>query len=141
MDEVIYEIDKLQQLKIFVQNGIRLDGREFNRSRPLVCNLSAVASTPNVVGSSRVQCGETVVVCGIVLMVGTPSAKYPNSGDSGEPNDLYGIKLCSTLTCWVFCTVCDCLLTPGCDPINSDQRSKSNLAYEIESAVLSLVTK
>lgn len=83
MDEVIYEIDKLQQLKIFVQNGIRLDGREFNRSRPLVCKLSAVASTPNVVGSSRVQCGETVVVCGIVLMVGTPSAKYPSSGDSG----------------------------------------------------------
>jgi len=75
-------IDVTEQLRAFVKNRIRLDGREFNTSRNVSVATSYVQG-PNVYGSSFVKIGDTVVVCGINLLVGVPSIEEPSHGDIG----------------------------------------------------------
>ncbi len=81
--QTLQSIDVVQQLKTFVQNRIRLDGREFNKERNVSVSTSFVKG-PNVYGSSFVQIGDTVVVCGINLSVGVPSVEAPELGDIGN---------------------------------------------------------
>jgi exosome complex RNA-binding protein Rrp42 (RNase PH superfamily) len=83
VDPVICLLDSVQQLRVYTKNGIRLDGRGFNEHRSLQCKQTFLTSTQGVIGSSNVQLGSTIVVCGITLMVGVPAVASPNCGDAG----------------------------------------------------------
>lgn len=79
----LQNINAAEQLKVFVQNRIRLDGREFTSHRNVSVTKSYIKAK-NVYGSSFVKIGETVVVCGINLLVGVPSIDAPSHGDIGN---------------------------------------------------------
>lgn len=84
MDPIVCSLDEVALLSAFTKNRVRVDGRGFDDSKRVVCKLSPVSGAPNLIGSSQVQVGGTIVVCGITLMIGTPSTTRPASGDIGE---------------------------------------------------------
>ena len=83
VDPIICAIDANKQLRVFIKNKIRLDGRSFDDYRHFQCKANTITS-PGVIGSSHVQMGSTVVFCGINLMIGVPSVQHASSGDIGK---------------------------------------------------------
>jgi exosome complex RNA-binding protein Rrp42 (RNase PH superfamily) len=81
-DSALYNIDIHENLKAFVKNEVRFDGRRLMSHRGFQ-SKQGVLSSPNVCGSSRVQLGGTSVICGINVMVGNPSISAPDKGDIG----------------------------------------------------------
>lgn len=85
----IYEqFDDAEYYRSFIKNSIRPDGRKFTQYRRLAVKTGAI-SAPNVYGSAQVQIDKTIVLCGINIMVGSPSMADPEKGDLGE-NDSNG---------------------------------------------------
>ena len=60
-----------------LRRGVRLDGRKLDEFRPITIETGVSATAE---GSARVTCGETVVIAGVKLNVGTPYADRPDSG-------------------------------------------------------------
>jgi exosome complex RNA-binding protein Rrp42 (RNase PH superfamily) len=81
--EYLSWLDETEQLRTFVKNGVRLDGRSLSDNRNRSCKVSTVRAE-GVVGSSQVQLGGTIVSCGISLKVGTPTAEAPEAGEIGS---------------------------------------------------------
>lgn len=61
----------------YLSNGIRPDGREFNKFRPVVINSGSIATAD---GSAIAKVGDTTVICGIKLELCKPKAERPNEG-------------------------------------------------------------
>lgn len=85
-DDLICSIDAVQQLRVFIQNKVRLDGRTLSESRSVLVKQSYL-NTPStgIFGSSHVNIGGTVVVCALNVMVGVPAVYTPSAGDVGKP--------------------------------------------------------
>ncbi len=81
------EIDPKSHFLSYLKNGIRPNGRVTTDYRHISIRTGS-SSAPNVYGSSQVQMGETIVTCGVNLMVGSPSLEEPQLGDIGETIDL-----------------------------------------------------
>lgn len=101
-----------------IKNKVRLDGRDLLTYRPIKVVPSYLkrnstskycSSNSYIYGSSYVSIGNTIVICGINLMIGTPSLLKPSSGD----------------------IISEISLFPGCT-LNTEQKSKNDLAYELE---------
>ncbi len=60
-----------------LSKGTRVDGRAFDEMRPLTVETNYVLSAE---GSARVRLGNTDVLVGIKMMVGSPFPDTPNSG-------------------------------------------------------------
>ncbi len=60
-----------------LEKGFRLDGRKLDEFRPITIE-TGVSSTAE--GSARIRCGETDLIVGVKLDVGTP---YPDRPDEG----------------------------------------------------------
>lgn len=89
----LYEkFDDSDYYKSFYKNNIRPDGRKFNEYRRLSVR-SGVITANNVYGSAQVQLDKTIVMCGINIMVGSPSMADPDKGDLGMSS--------ITLLCWL----------------------------------------
>ena len=76
------------QLRAYLQNQVRLDGRGLVDHRKTLIRKSQF-EFGDVVGSSRVQVGGTIIICGINLLVGTPCLAHPSSGDVGKIHGIY----------------------------------------------------
>ncbi len=76
-EEIIWELrsDKVREL---AKDGKRIDGRGFTDYRDI---LSETSISENAHGSCRVKIGDTDVVAGVKLDLGTP---YPDSPDKGS---------------------------------------------------------
>lgn len=70
-------------VRSFLKNGVRLDGRNLEQSRPITVNYDCLQGN-YVISSSHVQIGSTSVMCAISVMVGSPSVYKPTSGDTGK---------------------------------------------------------
>ena len=77
------QFDDVEYYRSFIKNSIRPDGRKFSEYRRLAVRQGFVTA-PNVYGSAQVQINNTIVVCGINIMVGSPSMADPNKGDLGK---------------------------------------------------------
>jgi hypothetical protein len=73
----------VDHVRSFLKNGVRLDGRSLEQSRPISINYGVLQGN-YVISSSHVQLGSTSVMCAISVMVGCPSVYKPTSGDTGE---------------------------------------------------------
>lgn len=69
--------DLKEHISAALQKGIRLDGRKLDEFRPITVETGTVATAE---GSAHLKCGETELIAGIKLGVGTP---YPDRPDSG----------------------------------------------------------
>ena len=84
-DDLIYSIDAVQQLRVFLQNKVRLDGRTLEERRQIYVKQSYLDSpSTGIFGSSHVKIGGTVVICALNVMVGVPSVHTPSAGDVGR---------------------------------------------------------
>jgi exosome complex RNA-binding protein Rrp42 (RNase PH superfamily) len=75
-------LNEAEQIRTFAKNSVRIDGRSFADHRKVSCKTSIVRAE-EVIGSAQVQIGGTVVICGINLKVGTPTADAPDTGEIG----------------------------------------------------------
>lgn len=82
-DNLLAKLNPLTELRVHVKNEIRLDGRAPRDHRKVIVQKSYITS-PGTYGSALVKIGKTSAVCGINLMVGTPSMQAPTSGDIGK---------------------------------------------------------
>ncbi|MFH1650350.1 MAG: exosome complex protein Rrp42 [Candidatus Woesearchaeota archaeon] len=57
--------------------GIRMDGRKNDEFRPITVETNVTGTAD---GSARVTCGDTMVIAGIKLGLGTPFPDTPNNG-------------------------------------------------------------
>ena len=107
---MLYSSEEPQELLVlrkFLSNRIREDGRSFeerlhrNHNNYLSFHivilydsrqwkihrrpyLQRLPNSNNVfLGSSQVHCGNTMLACGVKLLVGTTSALFPDHGDVG----------------------------------------------------------
>ncbi len=71
---VIDDLKKSQILELLDQ-GKRIDGREFDEPRKLTIEIDAI---PKANGSARVRLGDTEVVCGVKIQ---PDRPFPDMGD------------------------------------------------------------
>lgn len=60
-----------------IQKGKRIDGRKFADFRPIEITKNAISTAE---GSARVKIGETEVIAGVKIGVGTPFPDTPNKG-------------------------------------------------------------
>ncbi len=60
-----------------LKKGVRLDGRKLDEFRPITIETGTIATAE---GSAHLRCGETELLAGIKLAVGTPYPDRPNSG-------------------------------------------------------------
>jgi len=60
-----------------IQKGKRIDGRKFDEFRTIEITTNAISTAE---GSARVKIGETEVVAGVKIGVGTPFPDTPNKG-------------------------------------------------------------
>lgn len=60
-----------------IQKGKRVDGRKFTDFRPIEITTNAISTAE---GSARVKLGETEIVAGVKIGVGTPFPDTPNQG-------------------------------------------------------------
>lgn len=60
-----------------IQKGKRLDGRKFEEFRPIDIQVNSIHTAE---GSARVKMGETEVIAGVKMNIGTPFADTPNEG-------------------------------------------------------------
>jgi exosome complex component RRP42 len=74
---VIVENLRKLHLKDLISNGIRLDGRTFNESRPLSIETNVI---PKANGSAWVKLGNTEVVAGVKVETGEPFEGLENKG-------------------------------------------------------------
>lgn len=72
-------IDDLKRTQILdlLEQGKRVDGREFDESRKLIVEINAI---PKANGSARVRLGDTEAVCGVKIQ---PDRPFPDMGDKG----------------------------------------------------------
>ncbi|MEK6887343.1 MAG: exosome complex protein Rrp42 [Candidatus Aenigmatarchaeota archaeon] len=70
------EIDPLLVRQV-IENGKRVDGRSLDSYRDIVIETDVVTSAE---GSARVRLGDTVVLAGVKVDVGTPFADTPDEG-------------------------------------------------------------
>src|SRR3989338_2128470 len=72
-------LDQLKRKEIvdLLDQGKRLDGREFDQSRPLSIETTVI---PKANGSARVKLGDTEVVTGVKIQ---PDKPFPDLGDKG----------------------------------------------------------
>jgi exosome complex RNA-binding protein Rrp42 (RNase PH superfamily) len=82
-DFAAQQLDPIGHYRSFIKNGVRIDGRDFSSLRRIFVGTGNF-TTSSTCGSSKVEIGETKVVCSISVLVGTPSQQYPDSGDIGE---------------------------------------------------------
>ncbi len=82
-DAIQREIDPAAYLLSFLKNGVRPSGRLITDYRNINVRQGSV-NAANVYGSAQVQIGETIVTCGVNLMVGSPSLDKPQQGDIGS---------------------------------------------------------
>ena len=75
--EVISHIDRDFITKM-LSKGKRTDGRAFNEYRPIEIELDVVPAKAE--GSAIVRIGDTTIIAGVKVLVGTP---YPDSADEG----------------------------------------------------------
>ena len=75
--EIISHIDRDYILSL-LDKGKRADGRAFDEYRPIEVELGVVPAKAE--GSALVRMGDTTVVAGVKVLVGTP---YPDSQDKG----------------------------------------------------------
>ncbi len=75
--EIISHIDRDYILSL-LDKGKRVDGRAFDEYRPIEVELGVVPAKAE--GSALVRMGDTTVVAGVKVLVGTP---YPDSQDKG----------------------------------------------------------
>ncbi|XP_022920170.1 exosome complex component RRP43-like [Onthophagus taurus] len=61
----------------YVAHGVRPDGREFNKFRPVIINASSISTAD---GSAIAKVGRTTVVCGIKAELCQPKAENPDQG-------------------------------------------------------------
>jgi len=66
-----------QYIANLANNGQREDGRQLDEFRPIRIEVNPI---PNAEGSARVQIGNTDVIVGVKLSVGTPFSDKPNEG-------------------------------------------------------------
>eukprot|EP01038_Epipyxis_sp_PR26KG_P004442 gene4442-6282_t len=103
--------------KTFLSNSIRMDGRGLKDHRIITVRPGFINQSSDIIyGSSQVQIGGTVVMCGINLMAGTPSVFKPSSGD----------------------IVCDVSLNTFCS-LKYDQKTKHEDAVLIENMIKAIV--
>lgn len=57
--------------------GVRLDGRKLDEFRPIEIEVDVVK---NAEGSAKITCGETVMIVGVKLGLGTPFPDRPDDG-------------------------------------------------------------
>ncbi|RME32235.1 exosome complex protein Rrp42 [Candidatus Woesearchaeota archaeon] len=69
--------DLKEHISAALKKGVRLDGRKLDEFRPITIETGTVATAE---GSAHLRCGETEIIAGIKLAVGTP---YPDRPDSG----------------------------------------------------------
>lgn len=136
-DNLLHHIDAAQQLRVFLGNKVRLDGRMLTERRVVQLKQTFLdAPSSGVFGSSQVKLGGTSVVCAINLMVGVPSVHTPSSGDLGRSYFVVVFVEHILLTRCSNCfAVCDVSLGAGCNLENVDQKSKSNKAFELENII------
>ena len=60
-----------------IQNGKRIDGRKFDEFRPIEIKVNSIHTAE---GSARVKMGETEVLAGVKMDVGTPFPDRPDEG-------------------------------------------------------------
>lgn len=72
MDEALKE-----HMNEALRKGVRLDGRKLDEFRPITLKTGVVATAE---GSCQITCGETVMIVGVKMEVGTPYADRPDSG-------------------------------------------------------------
>jgi exosome complex RNA-binding protein Rrp42 (RNase PH superfamily) len=107
-NEVLLQcFDEKEYLQKFLEQQIRVDGREFDQLRE--CSLSP-AFLSQALGSSIVNLGGTKFTCGIECEVGKPSQDQPYSGDIVFDVHLWSIS-----------------------SVKYDQRGKCDDAYLLES--------
>ena len=68
---------KKESIKSLVAKGLRLDGRRLDEYRKIVIETNYV---PKAEGSALVKLGNTVVLVGVKMEVGTPFPDTPNEG-------------------------------------------------------------
>ncbi|XP_067648350.1 exosome complex component RRP43-like isoform X2 [Eurosta solidaginis] len=74
MSELIYPV---KHFRDFLENDIRLDGRTFDKYRPIGVNI---ASFQHSLGSSATKIGNTNILCGIRAELSKPRAATPLAG-------------------------------------------------------------
>lgn len=60
-----------------IRKGVRLDGRKLDEFRPIRIETKIIR---NAEGSAKVRCGDTEVIAGVKLNLGTPFADRPENG-------------------------------------------------------------
>ena len=70
-------------LRVFIEKGIRNDGRSLEAHRGVTLK-SAMYTGTDLYGSSQVHIGKTIVTTGVNLMIGTTSDTCPDKGDIGS---------------------------------------------------------
>ena len=93
----LHQFNKLDHCRAFLKNSVRLDGRNFEDNRIVRISMDTIKNE-GVIGSSHVQLGETVVFCGINVLIGNPSITAPDSGDCGK-YIIYSILITRELIC------------------------------------------
>jgi exosome complex component RRP42 len=68
---------KRDHIAKLLTKGVRADGRKLDEQRPIKVETNYVRSAE---GSARVQLGNTDVLVGVKMLVGTPFGDTPNSG-------------------------------------------------------------
>lgn len=81
--------NKLELFEKCLQSDVRLDGRNFSDYRVSSIKRNVLKTQINlsgqrIYGSAQVQIGGTIVIAGVLLMVGLPSLQHPGSGDIGS---------------------------------------------------------
>ncbi|KAK9693206.1 3prime exoribonuclease family, domain 1 [Popillia japonica] len=74
------EYKSLHPLKFYrdyLAHGVRPDGRELTKFRPIVVNAGSISTSD---GSAVAKIGKTTVVCGIKAELARPKAESPDQG-------------------------------------------------------------
>jgi exosome complex component RRP42 len=72
MDEALKE-----HMNEALKKGVRLDGRKLTEFRPIALKTGVVATAE---GSCQITCGESMVIVGVKMEVGTPYSDRPDQG-------------------------------------------------------------
>lgn len=76
MERIVAEIRR-DYIANFIKEGKRVDGRGFDEYRPITTDTGI---GPKADGSARVKIGDTQIMAGVKLLLGTPFSDMPNSG-------------------------------------------------------------
>ena len=76
-DGLIIDQLKRNQILELLQEGKRVDGRQFDESRQLTIDVGVI---PKAEGSARARLGDTEVVAGVKIQ---PERPFPDTGDKG----------------------------------------------------------